>query len=435
LAPLAQFRDKLLLAFALVSKEVLEGEKLLKWLQHRSSWNSLKWLLPLSLSLAVVNISLFILHSLELIPPIWIFSLLLYGGIYFLNLKYLNSIFGETVFLEGELNKFKVILRYLEKYPYRNHDHLAKLCQPFWEPKNRPSVQLAKLKRIVVAIGLRMNPVIAIIFNALIPWDFYFAYRSNICKIAFVETLPVWLDTWFELEALVSLANFAYINPDYTFPEIVFKKTQVILQAKNLGHPLIPADERVCNDFTLNNVGEIALITGSNMSGKSTFLKTLGSNLCLAYAGSPVNAAYLKTTLFRLYTCIKVNDSVTDGISYFYAEVKRLKALLKEITRNIDYPIFYLIDELFKGTNNRERIIGGRSYIRALVGKKGLGAIATHDLELTKLANSISSLKNYHFCEQVQNRRMTFDYKIHPGPCPTTNALKIMRMQGLPVDE
>jgi DNA mismatch repair ATPase MutS len=193
-------------------------------------------------------------------------------------------------------------------------------------------------------------------------------------------------------------------------------------------------EKKVVNDFAMHKAGEAVIITGSNMSGKSTFLRTLGINLCLAFAGGPVNAGTLQTCLFRIFTCIKVSDSVTGGYSYFYAEVKRLRALLSELERDSGYPLFFLIDEIFKGTNNRERLIGSQAYIQALVGKNCLGVISTHDLELVKLADISPEIKNYHFKEDVIDGQMVFDYILRPGPCPTTNALKIMQMEGLPIE-
>ena len=186
--------------------------------------------------------------------------------------------------------------------------------------------------------------------------------------------------------------------------------------------------------FSLRKVGEITLITGSNMAGKSTFLKTAGVNLCLAYAGGPVNAKVLRTRLFRIFTCMQIHDSITDGLSFFYAEVKRLKALLAVLHEDDQAPIFFLIDEIFKGTNSRERLIGSRTYIHHLSKQSGVGMIATHDLELGQLDDQISSLTNYHFRDDVTDGRMVFDYKLHQGLCTTTNALKIMRMEGLPVE-
>ncbi|MEJ2495513.1 MAG: hypothetical protein P8Y79_14445, partial [Ignavibacteriaceae bacterium] len=162
-------------------------------------------------------------------------------------------------------------------------------------------------------------------------------------------------------------------------------------------------------------------------------VKTAGVNLALAFAGSVVNATKVETNLFRLFTCINISDSITDGISYFYAEVKRLKNILEEIKTEIEMPVFYLIDEIFKGTNNLERLIGSKSYITALSGLNATGLISTHDLELIKLENDIPQISNYHFKEDVSNGKMIFDYRLRKGPSPTTNALKIMEIEGLPV--
>ena len=270
----------------------------------------------------------------------------------------------------------------------------------------------------------------------LLPWNLQVARYLNRYKAEISQSLPQWLEVWFELEALGSLAGYAYLNPDNVFPEIIddMAEAQALFQAEALGHPLIPHQDRVCNDFSIAGAGAVHLITGSNMSGKSTFLRTVGVNVRLAYAGGPVNATACRLSAVRLFSCLNVSDSVTDGISYFYAEVKRLRALLDELEQDASCPLLYLIDEIFRGTNNRERYLGSRAYIRALAGKTGLGLIATHDLELVKLADELPQLKNYHFRETVANGRMLFDYHLRPGPCPTTNALKIMQLEGLPVE-
>jgi DNA mismatch repair ATPase MutS len=171
------------------------------------------------------------------------------------------------------------------------------------------------------------------------------------------------------------------------------------------------------------------------MSGKSTFLRTLGVNLVLAFSGGPVDAANFETAFFRLHTCIRISDSITSGISHFYAEVKCLKSLMNTLEGSHNLPLLYLIDEIFQGTNNRERLIGSRAFIRALAGQEGVGLISTHDLELSHLAEEIPSLHNSHFEDSVSDGRLLFDYHIQPGPSPTTNALKIMALEGLPITE
>src|SRR5256714_7399155 len=188
---------------------------------------------------------------------------------------------------------------------------------------------------------MEKDQVLGLIVNVLLPWDIYVALRLNHYKSLIAGLLPTWLDTWFELEALNSLANFAYLNPEYALPEMIpgiDQTNSYLFCARGLGHPLIPEEQKVVNDFAMSERGEIVIITGSNMSGKSTFLRTLGINLCLAYAGGPVNASALQVSLFKLFTCIKVSDSAIEGFSYFYAEVKRLKGLLTELEQSSAFP-------------------------------------------------------------------------------------------------
>jgi len=338
--------------------------------------------------------------------------------------------------LEGALRQLREVFRQLETFSYQRTPHLGTLCAPFLEPAHRPSRYLARLTRVMAAMGLRGNPMIRLALNIVCPWDVYFAFRLNRTRTGLAKHAPAWMDAWFELEALSSLANFSYLNPENTFPVVRLEGEQdlpYVFRAEGLGHPLLPDGERVCNDFAVAKLGQVALISGSNMAGKSVFLKTVGANLALAYAGGPVSARCLETLPFRIFTCMSISDSVTDGISYFYAEVKRLKTLLVELEKEQSLPLLFCIDEIFRGTNNRERLIGSRAYVRALAGKRGDGLIATHDLELTKLAGDVPGVENYHFRDDVVKGRMEFDYVLRRGPCPTTNALQIMQLEGLPV--
>jgi DNA mismatch repair ATPase MutS len=170
------------------------------------------------------------------------------------------------------------------------------------------------------------------------------------------------------------------------------------------------------------------------MAGKSTFLRTVGINLAMAFAGAPVQARSLSTNLFRLFTSINVKDSLEGGLSHFYAEVRRLRRLLDELESDHKLPLFFFVDEIFKGTNNRERFQGSTAFLKHVAGKNGIGMVSTHDLELASLEKEISQLSNWHFAETIEAGRMSFEYKIKPGPCPTTNALKIMEIEGLPID-
>ena len=444
MAPLVLFRDRVSMKSVVAARnkgQQWEGKRLLNWLNQRRSTPSLLPLLLLSLALSISTITLFVLNLLALVPQYWVMVLILTILYLFVTKNRRGDTFEDANFISDSLVYLSAIFEYLESYRYGKHQHLKKLCRPFFEIQDlKPSTLLKKVARIAAAASLEKNMLLWVIVNVLVPWDFYFAYRFRRYRDQIAGRLPLWLETWFELEALHALATFAYLNPEYTFPQVRELATgdeQPVLETQGLGHPLIPAEQKVVNDFSMSHMSEIAIITGSNMSGKSTFLRTLGINLCLAYAGGPANASLFQTPLFRLFTCIKISDSVTDGYSYFYAEVRRLRALLTAIEtgeQHHELPVFFLIDEIFKGTNNRERLIGSESYISALVEHSCLGVISTHDLELVKLETLLPGVKNYHFREDVVDGQMVFDYRLREGPSPTTNALKIMQLEGLPVD-
>ncbi|MBI5034112.1 MAG: hypothetical protein HZB51_26630 [Chloroflexi bacterium] len=432
LVAFTRFRDRIRLIFRLMLQEPLEGEKLVNWLLSVTEAHRLKWALPVATVLVALNLVLYALYVFDELPPYWLISLAIYALFFFANQSWAGEILGALSRMEVELDRLGAILNYVENVSFDSYDHLVQLCAPLRDAAHPPSSYVRKIKLASIGIGLRSNPILGLILNLVLPWDFIFAYLTNRFRSQVVESLPVWLHVYYELDAYAALANFAYVNPEYVFPDIT-PNAGPVLSAKDLGHPLIPFAQSVRNDFTLNSNGELAIITGSNMAGKSTFLKSIGINLCLAYAGAPVVATHFRAQPFRLYTCIHITDSVTDGFSYFYAEVKCLKRLLDELEMENDFPLLYLIDEIFRGTNNRERLLGSRAFIQAIVEKNGVGLLATHDLELASLSEQRPQVHNYHFRDEVSDGRLIFDYKIRTGPCPTTNALKIMQMEGLPV--
>jgi len=406
---------------------------LVEWIERSASHSSLLPTVLVLSGLAALNIACIVLAALDVIPQIWPLTFLIYfGAMYFMQHR-IASAWSELQELEKALTHFQIVFRYLESRSYKSTPRLAEICAPFVDQHKQPSVEMRRLGRLAAALGVRTNPLLWLLVHLPMPWDFFFTHRLELLRNELAHLLPRWLDAWYELETLNSLANFAYLNPHYTFPEISSDVSNRFA-ARNLGHPLLHPETRVCNSVELDQHQRIVILTGSNMAGKSTFLRTIGVSLSLAYAGSPVNADRLTTSLFRPFTCIKVSDSVQDGLSYFYAEVKRLTALLAATKADDPLPVLFLIDEIFRGTNSRERLIGSRSYIRALSESNAIGLVATHDLELVKLADEIDGVVNFHFREEVSDGRMVFDYRLRSGPCPTTNALTIMRLEGLPVD-
>ncbi|MFN8419672.1 MAG: hypothetical protein U0528_10585 [Anaerolineae bacterium] len=410
-----------------------DGIALSSWLEQPDNGVRLRPVVIVLGVLAVINIVLFTLNFYVAIPG-WLRAapFAAYAFMSIAQMRHVQSLFERSSSLLDSLRQLDGIFSTLERFNYRNTPHFHELCAPFIQSEDRPSSRIRIIARIMAAASLQTSQILWLIINTIVPWDITSAYLLGQQKQALEKLLPRWLETWFEVEALNSLANFAYLNPAYTFP--VIENRDAHLSARSLGHPLIPAERRVSNDFSISQRGEIAIITGSNMSGKSSFLRTLGINLSLAFAGSVVAAQDLRTTPFRLYTSIHISDSLADGFSYFYAEVRRLKRLLSALDADHELPLFFLIDEIFRGTNNRERLIGSRAYIRALVGKNGIGVVSTHDLELIKLAEEMPQVHNYHFADDVIDGKMIFDYRLRSGPSPTTNALRIMALEGLPVE-
>jgi len=236
LAPMSRFRDKFRLNFAAVARGPLQGEKFLNWLQQRDQ-RSPQWLLPVFTILAALNIILLLLNSFGAIPKYFLITFFIYAGLYLMNATRIDSIFDEAIFLEDELKKLGAILLYLENYPYGEKQNLAQLCYPLYAAKKRPSAQMRKTRLIATAIGMRMNQIVRIILNAFVPWDFYCAHFLDKQKSRLAESLPNWLDICFELEALNSLANFVYLNPEYTFPKIsrVDEISSSCFQIKKIG--------------------------------------------------------------------------------------------------------------------------------------------------------------------------------------------------------
>lgn len=437
LRPRSLFRDKLIMYATATggSRKLWDGQRLLNWLtpEKRVAPAQIRRWLAITGGLAALNFVLFGLNMAGILPPFWQGTFVLYLALVMFQVRLAERVFSGAGELHNPIVRLEAVFRHIERFGFHGTPQLKALCAPFLDGPS-PAQTLRRTAHWILGVNVRSNPFTWVLLNALIPWDLLFAERLNRCKLAMAERAPAWLSTWSELEAASALANLGYLNPRYTLPTLT-ETTSPVFEARQLGHPLLPDAVKVRNDFTIEQLGQIGLITGSNMAGKSTFLRTVGINLVLAYAGGPVDADALRTVCLRLFTAINVSDSVTDGISYFYAEVKRLKALLVALERQDALPLCMFIDEIFRGTNNQERFIGSRSYIESVAGQRGVGLISTHDLELAKLADTIDAIQNYHFRDDVKDAAMHFDYLLRPGPCPTTNALKIMRLEGLPVRE
>jgi len=255
-------------------------------------------------------------------------------------------------------------------------------------------------------------------------------YRIEKLKKAIGCEIPKWFDAIGNFEALSSFANTYYNNPDWTFPEIC--ESEFKLNALSIGHPLIPKEERVYNSIKIVDKSNLVIVTGPNMAGKTTFLKTVGVNIVLALAGSPVCARSFVISPVRLYTSMKQCDSLDKKLSLFYAELLRLKMIYDAILDG--EPVFFIIDEMLKGTNALDRQKGSIALINQLIENNSKGMIATHDMELTKLGKEHPwKIINYYFDGYIEGEKLIFDYKLKRGICKSSTALKLMRRMGIKV--
>jgi hypothetical protein len=299
--------------------------------------------------------------------------------------------------------------------------------------KRRASQEIASLERIVGYADARRNEVFRLFIGPLLMWDVHCAFALLRWRRRAGLQVRGWLDVLGEIEALASLAGFAFEHPDFAWPELA---TGPVVDARGLAHPLLPDGRRVGNDVRLPAAGHALVVTGSNMSGKSTLLRALGVNAVLAFAGAPVCAAALRIGAARVATSMRISDSLEEGVSHFYAELRGLKRVLDRAHEPRRPPVLFLLDEILHGTNSRERVAGACAVVRLLVEWGALGAVSTHDLGITALERELGGrVENVHFEEQVVEDTMTFDYVLRPGIVQSSNALRLMRAVGIAVPE
>ncbi len=263
--------------------------------------------------------------------------------------------------------------------------------------------------------------------NILFLLDLIIFRRTLSWKKKYEKNLKQWLDAVHQIDAIADLSSYAFANPSTTYPQI--KDEPHFILTNEMGHPLIKKEQRISNDFHLENKGQLALITGSNMSGKSTFLRTLGVNIVLAQMGAPVCAKNFEISLMQVFTSMRTQDNLEENVSSFYAELKRIKFLLDSLNQEV--PVFYMLDEILKGTNSDDRHKGAISLIDQVTHQNCMGMISTHDIQLADLSKDNPRIKNYSFNNTIQGDEIIFDYKLTNGPCKSFNASKLMEKMGI----
>ncbi len=377
--------------------------------------------------LTILTIALFSVSSILLLIPLFLNSLL-----NFRFGKFTKTIRAQLEGRENTLRDYNKVLTAYEEKEFQS-DYLQNLRKELSQDNMNATLAIARLQNLSQKLDYSLGMLTGLVLNIFLLWDIVLCRKVSIWFENFAEKTSKWFMVVGQLEALISLANLQNNHPDWSYPE--FQKDGFNLEGKNLGHPLIPESERVCNDFSLEKESWINIITGSNMAGKSTFLRTVGVNIILAKAGAVVCAEKLVLSHFRIMTYLTITDSITENTSTFYREILRLRKILE--TARKDNNILLLLDEMLRGTNSADKSRGSIAIVRELIHLKVPSIVATHNLELAEMQKDFPNhITNYFFDISIENdSTMKFDYKLKPGICKTFNASLLLKKIGIDVDE
>lgn len=342
-----------------------------------------------------------------------------------ITLEKVNATHVQTDKAEKILAHYARLIQHIEGEQFSSKK-LDKLQSVFFVGNENASKSVKKLSYIIQQLNVRNNPF-AIILNVFTLWDLHWVNRLEKWQAVQKDNLPKWFDALQEIEAILSFATLYYNNPKWTFPKVQDKNELV---AQQMGHPLINRKERVCNDLQMPTEAHLKLITGSNMAGKSTFLRTAGLNIILAMSGSAVCAEKFELPPLQVYSSMRTVDALHESTSSFYAELKRLKVIIEAV--DAEQNIFFILDEILKGTNSTDRHTGSKALIQQFINSKGSGLIATHDLELGSMeAESAGAIENLCMEVEVQDGKLKFDYTIKKGVSQSFNATLLMKQMGI----
>jgi ABC-type multidrug transport system fused ATPase/permease subunit len=408
-------------------------ERFLSWAESEPWLRKRPWVIWSARSLVVITGALIILNVVgEVTYMAWLAALAVNLAFSYTVGKQVHTIFDRAFERESAFQRYAAILRLASETsfsaaPLQNLQHaLSAGGVPAYR-------QLERLHRLLSLAEVRFSmPYVAI--QAFTLWDFHVLARLEKWQITAGRHARSWLTSLGEFDALCALAGLSFDNPNWAFPEMGGDETPVV-EATGLGHPLLPDNSRVVNDVTVGPPGTFLLVTGSNMSGKSTLLRAIGINVVLAGAGGPVCASAMRLPRVSLETSMRIHDSLQAGLSHFMAELERLKQVVTAARSADGTILLYLLDDIFQGTNTVERQIAARKVINHLVGTGAIGAVTSHDLALADTAELSVARDPVHFTESISETpdgpRIDFDYKLKPGIATSKNALKLLEIVGL----
>jgi hypothetical protein len=388
------------------------------------AWKWLRYLLP-AIILTIVILYIFDVAG----DTVFYVGLLIFAVIAYQINKVVAPIHEQLSKVADELSTFSSSILSIENEQFES-PLLRRWQSVFLDKNKKASADILKIKKILDKLDLRYNLVLSLPLNWLLLWNLQQVLDLEKWKESGQNNINEWFDTLANFEALNSFGILYFNQPDWIFPTI--QSEYFSIEGKEIGHPLIPKEKRVDNFIDIPTNAELMLVTGSNMAGKSTYLRSIGVNVVLAMSGAPVCATAFSVSHVQLMSSMRITDNLEESTSTFYAELKKLKTIIEKV--NAGEKVFILLDEILRGTNSLDRHTGSKALIKQLIKKKAAAIIATHDLELANLKEEFSqNILNYHFDVQVSNDELYFDYRLKPGVCNSLNASILMKKIGIEI--
>lgn len=402
--------------------------RLEKWFEEEHSFIKARYLLFAAYLVPLIIFTVLVLNFTDVLNNYTRNYFLLAAALFaFYISKKVTAIHQQVSKMTSELEVLNRSMKLIEETKFTSV-FLQNLQKPFVHGQETASAQINKLKRILERLDLRFNFVVFIPLDILLQWDLQQAIALEKWKQQNHQHAMNWFKVLGEFEAVNSIATISFNNPEWCYP--ILKKDHFFIEGKEIGHPLIRPDKCVNNPVSIAHKGELMLVTGSNMAGKSTYLRSIGVNTVLAMAGAPVCAAYFCLSPVQVISSMRIADNLEESTSTFYAELKKLKTIIDKV--NKDEKVFILLDEILRGTNSLDRHTGSAALIKQLIKHNAACIIATHDIELAKLKEEYpSNILNYHFDVQVSKEELYFDYRLKEGICTSLNASILMKKIGI----
>jgi len=413
-----------------IEKPLNDGEiqSLHEWLIGNDNFYSSQPIKTIALILPLAAIITLILVITGILPQVlfillFIINLFLVG----LFLKRSNRVHAMVSQKQLFLSSVAQLIKSFENEKF-NSSFLIAIKEKLCLKEGSVADKIKGLNKIIRSFDSRLNMFVGLILNGLLLWDFHCIMKLEKWRMGAASSLPEWLNLLGTVDGLNSLANYAYNNPAHSFPQIADNDS--IIEAFRMGHPLLERKIRISNDFSIRQRGLVFIITGANMAGKSTFLRTVAVNMVLAMTGAPVCCDKMRFSPLKLFTSMRTVDSLSHNESYFYAELKRLKVLKERLEKGEN--ILFILDEILKGTNSTDKSIGSKQFLRRIIELGGTGLIATHDISLGEMeAEFPGTVLNKCFEIDIDGEKISFDYELRDGITRKMNAAALMRQMGI----